>query len=394
MSILEAVLDKLVNDATPVAPDLESEKRAGAALDLTQKLVEEYPQLSRGHCLAALFDLLVAEEYYKIASAAGWWACPETQNYYYNYTNICPGCLAAGKFTHRTGKKPSSATIGKVVADTLRTFIAVHVKRLNKDYELLRAYEPMDLVIVSRDEKRIFAGEIKAAPLLTLPLVIKAPSRISAHRSVDLADRNSAMILIPEAQPTGEVRSFAVFAEGGVWPQLTANLLEAARYVEFWIDALKHYGKASGANASNHSARWLSNGCGAPGIAVAGPHWPGRGTGLESVSDGKTSVGMDRTDDLKKAVYQLLRIGVELREGRSDYKLHTGIISNIHPVRHSEYIYPMLDIVWGHGTRPGLAPVEQSDVPLPQENFFLIDGLIALTEQRIQDPWVKKAFSL
>lgn len=393
MSILEAVLDKLVSDATPVIPDLESEKRAGAALDLTQKLVESFPHLSRGHCLAALFDLLVAEEYYKIASAAGWWACPETQSYYYNYTNICPGCLSSGKFTHRQGKKPSSATIGKVVADTLRTFIAVHIRGLNRDYELLKAYEPMDLVIVSRDEKRIFAGEIKAAPLLTLPLVIRAPTRISAHRQVDLADRNSAMILIPESQPTGELRPFAVFEEGGVWPQLTANLLEAARYVEFWIDALKHYAKA-GADAANHSARWLSNGCGAPGLAAAGPHWPGRGSGLESVSDGKTSVGMDRTDDLKKAVYQLLKIGVELREGRSDYKLHTGIISNIHPVRHSEYIYPMLDIVWGHGKRPGTAPSGQGQVPMPQENYFLIDGLIALTEQKIQDPWVKKAFSL
>lgn len=384
-----------MNDATPIAPNFESEKRAGAALDLTEKLVVDYPHLSRGHCLAAFFDLLVAEEYYKIASAAGWWACPETQSYYYNYTNICPGCLVAGKFTHRPGKKPSSATIGRVVAETLRTFIAVHIRRLNKDYELLKAYEPMDLVIVSKEEKRIFAGEIKAAPLLTLPLVIKSPSRIQAHKQVDLADRNSAMILIPEASPSGSYNPFAVFAEGGVWPQLTANAVEAARYVEFWTDALRHYGKSEDADLKNHSARWLSNGCGAPGITTAGPHWPGRGSGLESVSDGKTSVGMDRTDDLKKAVYQLLRIGVELREGRSDYRLHTGIISNIHPVRHSEYIYPMLDVVWGHGTRPGSLPVGQTnEPPAPPEHFFLIDGLIALTEQKIQDPWVKKAFSL
>ena len=34
-------------------------------------------------------------------------------------------------------------------------------------------------------------------------------------------------------------------------------------------------------------------------------HWRKRrnGQGVETVSDGKTSVGMDRTDDIKKSIY-------------------------------------------------------------------------------------------
>lgn len=55
---------------------------------------------------------------------------------------------------------------------------------------------------------------------------------------------------------------------------------------------------------------WFTNSCGQP---IPRPDtWPHRaGTGYESVSDSKTSVGIDRTDDIKKGTYQILKLGAE-----------------------------------------------------------------------------------
>lgn len=389
-----SVLENWLSTAALLASNSALEVRANTALELADSIVEKHPKISRGTCLAAFFDLLVAEEYYKLSTAAKWLSCPTSSRYHHPYTNACPGCLEAGTFHYTEGKKPVSATVGRVVAQTLRTFIKCHMERLGRDYVLYHAVEPMDLVIVSEKEKRVFAGEIKAAPLLTLPLQIDPESvgrrRSSGHATVDLSDRLSAYVTVPRQRGGGDPYKIPVFAPGGgVWGVLSAQREIALAYVGYWSEALEQY-----ARPSSSSVRWLSNSCGAPPSGTVG--WPARdqGSGFKSISDGKSSVGMDRTDDLKKAVYQLLKIGVELRSGETEYVLHTGILSNIHPIRHGrDYIYPLLDVVWGHGTRgdeTDLSGVEKA----PSEMFYLIDGLIALTEQKIQDPWVEEAFSL
>lgn len=375
--------DSWLRGAIPVDEPPEAEKRVSSAISLAHELANEDPELNRGHILAAFFDLLVAQEYYLRATAAQWIYCPLTGRIYWSYTNACPGCIKNDFFYYTAGNKPPSGTVGKIVSGTLRTFIKCHLDHLGKNILVLQAREPMDLIIYSPNEKRVFAGEIKAAPLMTLPLEIDPTEvglrRSSNHSHVDLREISKATISFPS--PVGlPDYSIPVFSSTeSVWEQLSSDRDAAKAYISYWNRALAEYGK----KRSDH-VRWLSNSCGAPPAGT--PSWPAKATSLQSISDGKSSVGMDRTDDIKKAVYQLIRIRLDIESEDPDLKVHTGIVSNIHPVRHGkEYIYPLLNIVW-RNTSP-----ECKD---PYEEHNLIDGLVALSEQRIVNPWVKEVFSL
>ncbi len=59
---------------------------------------------------------------------------------------------------------------------------------------------------------------------------------------------------------------------------------------------------------------YLANASGSPPkIAKDRDGWPKK----ESISDSKTSAGMDRTDDIKKGIYQSLKIGTNLKDDPS-----------------------------------------------------------------------------
>ena len=70
---------------------------------------------------------------------------------------------------------------------------------------------------------------------------------------------------------------------------------------------------------------------------------------------------MDRTDDIKKAVYQTLKIGITV----ADYKnVKTAIISNLPAIRHGvEYVTPFVDVWWG-----------RKDNFIKKQDFYEIDS--------------------
>jgi hypothetical protein len=54
---------------------------------------------------------------------------------------------------------------------------------------------------------------------------------------------------------------------------------------------------------------------------------------------------MDRTDDIKKGIYQSIKIGTSLKDN-TDVK--TAIVSNLPAYRHGkEYVTPFIDMLWG-----------------------------------------------
>lgn len=72
--------------------------------------------------------------------------------------------------------------------------------------------------------------------------------------------------------------------------------------------------------------------------------WPAK----ESISDSKTSVGMDRTDDIKKGIYQTLKLGIEVKRNFPQYTVKTALVSNLPAYRYSQvYVEPFTDILWG-----------------------------------------------
>ncbi len=111
------------------------------------------------------------------------------------------------------------------------------------------------------------------------------------------------------------------------------------RYFQFWNIAYSAYNKAArGKRTLPEPIYWLTNACGQP---IPKPvNWPQRksGEGYESISDGKSSVGMDRTDDIKKGIYQVLKIAVTEKPKNSNITVKTALLSNIHALRHSNHI--------------------------------------------------------
>ena len=87
---------------------------------------------------------------------------------------------------------------------------------------------------------------------------------------------------------------------------------------------------------------YLANASGSPPrIAKERDNWPKR----ETISDSKTSAGMDRTDDIKKGIYQSLKIGADFG---SQSNINTAIISNLPAYRHgTAYVDPFVQMLWG-----------------------------------------------
>lgn len=167
------------------------------------------------------------------------------------------------------------------------------------------------------------------------------------------------------------------------------------QYCAFWLRAFRAYDRAERQQQMQiDKVYWLTNGCGQP---VPRPvDWPPRaGSGFESVSDGKSSVGMDRTDDIKKGIYQVLKIGATAKPG-STQQLKAALISNIHAVRHyDEYLSNLQDGVWASYPVAADASVPTSAGDLPDQTplYNLFDGIISFTKTYSRDTWISENFT-
>ncbi len=153
-------------------------------------------------------------------------------------------------------------------------------------------------------------------------------------------------------------------------------------YFQFWARAYAAYGNER--KDPIDAVFWLTGACGAPKPKPV--HWPEGKT----VSDAKTTVGMDRTDDIKKATYQVLKIATAAKP-RTSYFVKTALISNIHAVRHYEaYLQDFQDVVWAQDeTR--LAKTA-SELPPDKSLYNLFDGILSFTRSHSRDEWISDAF--
>lgn len=89
---------------------------------------------------------------------------------------------------------------------------------------------------------------------------------------------------------------------------------------------------------------------------------------------------MDRTDDIKKATFQALKLGVEnRRKDPSPWKLLIGLASNLHAARHYDgYLRPYEDIIWGWD---GVGEDART-----LHNLF--DGIVSFSRSHMRDPWL------
>ena len=364
--------------------------------------------------LAAAFDLVIAADYYRSVAHTNWLYCSEPKSapfLFYTYVNGCPRCLLKNRFVHTKAHKPKSGVIGAKTSRLLCLILDNLFKRNNHSISILKGVEPVDMVLQdsTSNPEIIMFGEIKAAPLVTLPLVV--PSQLlTSEQEEKVVEIDHTVVSIPQLYGQEISILIPVFEESKRWsyktfPLGTKNnasdtswafqgflyLLERQpefieAYLRFWEKALIQYG-----NKNQHAIFWLLNASGQP--SPRPNDWPrvSGGRGFESLSDSKTSVGMDRTDDLKKGTYQILKISADGKPSEK-YEYKVGMFSNIHAIRHFDgYLDSLKDIIWSRNEVSAVRVA--ADLPPELPVFNLFDGIVTLTDTFTKDDWIAKMFS-
>lgn len=404
-------IEKIIGKCKTVQPETKLQN------DLIKKLVEVCYQNEAisesgvGSLFAAAYELIISAEYYTKISHSGWMYCPENKSrLFFPFTNCCPRHAIKDRFFFHPSNKPTSGIIGTATARLLLLFYQAIFRYNNLSEIVLRGTEPVDAVIINETDRKVLFAEIKASPLITLPIScvtehlteeIEGEIFPVAHKSdiQNLILNHSQIDLFVPQMISGEWQSrfFSLgnkqnendfeFGYRGILNLLNSENDFFPTYFAFWNASLNSYFPKS-----NKNIFWLTNACGTPFPIPENWQQRRRGQGFESVSDSKTSVGMDRTDDIKKGIYQVLKLGAEGKQIETDWDYKVGIISNIHPARHfDDYLKPLKDIIWTED-KSGLAKYA-GDLPDDRKVFSLFDGIVALTQTYSRDEWISKLFS-
>ena len=359
---------------------------------------------SIGLRLAALFDLFVSCQYYNGLANKGWTYCPHSpQMLLYAYTNICPRCLGTHDYVFTKANKPESGQIGMATTEILCEMLISYFNFKGREIEIHKASEPIDVIIYEPSTQLMIISEVKAAPLFTIPLSIPC-ERLTEEVDGQLVDvehnlcdnpflHSSQPLLFFPATDSSEEQQFKLDVNwDGSYPFFFAikELCNSNKdflpfFFNFWEEAYLAYRDKNKSNP----IFWLTNACGLP--TPRPDNWPKRRSGgYETVSDAKTSVGMDRTDDIKKGIYQVLKLGAEYKPKYLNIK--TALISNIHAVRHNdEYLKCIKDIIWTIDESREIKAWSEINPNAPLYNLF--DGIISFTESDIRDNEVIRLFS-
>ncbi len=144
--------------------------------------------------------------------------------------------------------------------------------------------------------------------------------------------------------------------------------------IKIWLEAKDAYSQKN----RDNKMYYLANASGSPPkIAKERDSWPKS----ESISDSKTSAGMDRTDDIKKGIYQGFKIGTSLKSNR---EFKTALISNLPAYRHgNEYVTPFVDMYWG--LEEDIREIEGIKAIMVEDLKRVFDFIITLEEPILRD---------
>ena len=363
-----------------------------------------------GLSLAAAFDLFVAMAYYAVVTNTGWLYCPNTPSLLiYNFgANACSRCLLAGEFHYHPASKPPSGAIGKITRRLLCVFLTCLFERNHRAIQVYVASEPVDVIVYDESARAVLLAEAKAGPLTVLPLAALTEAQTQNDEAGNVIPRphastdNTALttaplnIMLPVTDPTSAtgwgVRLLPLspinqsnrqtWAREQVRRVLVDDQPTLRAYFQFWARAYAAYGNER--KDPIDAVFWLTGACGAPKPKPF--HWPDGKT----ISDAKTTVGMDRTDDIKKATYQVLKIATAAKP-KTSYRVKTALISNIHAVRHYEaYLQDFQDVIWTQDeTRMAK---KAGELPPGKDLYNLFDGILSFTRSHSRDEWISDAF--
>ena len=233
--------------------------------------------------------------------------------------------------------------------------------------------ETADARLVHKDGKTILA-EVKSAPLLTFPLLVKSHQANDKHSPCTLTSSQFRELESAIYMHNGEIIPLGTVKSDN-WPfKPVADFLTNYANKERIINMLNIWNKARLAYENkdrNSSYYYLANASGGPPkIAKERDGWPQK----ESISDSKTSAGMDRTDDIKKGIYQVMKLGVINQDNPN---IETAIISNLPAYRHrKDYVDPFIKLLWG--TESNLEKNDDFEYIKRDNLKYIFDHLITL----------------
>jgi len=266
-------------------------------------------------------------------------------NAHLGFINLCsPSLLNNNIWKYQKAAKPQSGAMGKLTSEIMLKCVELYFDHFST-VRSIGGVGLTDAVLIDK-KGTVILCEIKASPLTTFPFIFNIPTNLGNPNQLtrsQIGSVNSALYLhcdhiIPLGTPFDDLWPFAQTSRF-----ITDNKNKKAvnKIVATWDEirvAYKDKNKESLlyyiANASGHPPR----------IAKDKYDWPAN----ESISDSKTSAGLDRTDDIKKGIYQTFKLSIESAKEFPDHDIKTALISNLPAYRHGrDYIEPFYDVYWG-----------------------------------------------
>ena len=334
------------------------------------------------HTQAFCFDLIMSSAYIDATSGLekhieGCENTPSDYNAHLGFINLCSPCYSsAEKWIYQKAVKPQSGALGKLSGEIILRFIEKLYPKID-EVIAVGGVEAADAILKHSSGMTILA-EVKSAPLLTYPFVFKINNNClnGQHEKItitssQLKECGSAIylhngIVIELGKVGGTLWPFKPLVNFIINPSNTKIITSC---INHWLNAKGAYSKKDRSN----KMYYLANASGSPPkIAKERDNWPKK----ESISDSKTSAGMDRTDDIKKAIYQSLKIGLHVK---TEKNIKTAIISNLPAYRHGEeYIEPFIGMYWG--LDKDLVKIEDSKGIMLNDLRRAFDFIITLEE--------------
>lgn len=154
------------------------------------------------------------------------------------------------------------------------------------------------------------------------------------------------------------------------------NLQAVLDIIRAWQRFYEGYERKWGQDGDDR-LRWLTFGCGG------------------QVDDSKNSPGIDRTDDIKKGIYQTIKLGEHFVSRCAKRAIKVVLLSNVHAVRHhNDYLSGIEDMIWTHENLlletddPDWRKVRVDDL------IRLYDAAIAFTKPHFRDSQLAADFGL
>lgn len=314
---------------------------------------------------------------------------------YFPYIWMCPGCVAAGaapKDAYLPGgilrrdrrmyavkellARPEGRMIGDFGALCIRAIVSAIVRE-DAHFAAGGGHRGEFDLIVSTPSQLVL-GETKASPLVAFPLAVRLPPGGGEHHAwLNPRAQAQEWAFFVGAAPSGERYLTISEPRGSAWPLgdvlgLVSNASTVQTILNAWYRHFIGYRKF---NEEDPATRWHRFGC---GNIETQEKAPGKATQLR-VDNTKILPGIDRTDDIKKGIAQIMLFG-RLKRGCRKRAIKTVLFGNLYAETHHEhYVKPLasLELLW-----PGHDPV------------WLFDGILALSRNILNDSALEALFGL